>query len=64
MIRLQGADFYKMQRVLKPYAYRITTNGNICVFYKGGYKHYLSDSQKEKFNPEGLVNLSTKRQRG
>lgn len=53
-IRLQGADFARMKYKLKAYAYKVTDNGNICVYYFGGYKHFLNDEEKATFSPEGL----------
>ena len=54
MKRLQGAEFHARKNKLTPIAYSVTLAGNICVYYKGGFKHYLNDHEKEEFNPEEL----------
>lgn len=58
-VRLQGYEFAKARHRLTPYAYSVTTRGNICVFYSDKYNgkkytHYLNDSEKEAFNSDGL----------
>lgn len=55
--RLQGKEFARMKFHLKAYAYSITLNGNICLYYFGRYKHYLNDEEKQKFNPDGLKKI-------
>lgn len=67
MKRLQGADYHSKKKRLIPIAYSKTKAGNICLYYKGGFKHYLNDLEKKAFNPEGLVerykeSVSTKNQ--
>lgn len=54
MRRLQGAEYHAMKEALIPIAYSKTRNGNICVYYKGGFKHYLNDEEKANFKSEGL----------
>lgn len=54
MKRLQGAQYHAIKNRLIPVAYSTTRAGNICVYYKGGYKHYLNDEEKEAFSPDGL----------
>lgn len=54
MTRLQGADFHDEKKKLIPIAYSVTRAGNICVYYKGGFKHYLNDQEKAVFKPDGL----------
>lgn len=54
MKRLQGAEYHNKKDKLIPIAYSITRAGNICVYYKGGYKHYLNDQEKTVFQPNGL----------
>lgn len=54
MKRLQGAKYHAKKAKLIPIAYSRTSNGNICLYYKGGFKHYLNDDEKLDFNPHGL----------
>jgi hypothetical protein len=54
MKRLQGAKYHTMKDSLIPIAYSTTNAGNICLYYKGGYKHYLNDQEKLTFQPDGL----------
>lgn len=55
MKRLQGVEYHNIKHKLIPVAYSKTSKGNICVYYKGEYKHYLNDQEKLIFNPEGLI---------
>lgn len=52
--RLQGEEYHRMKDTLVVTGYSITSRGNICLYYKGFYKHFLDDREKENFNPEGL----------
>jgi len=54
MKRLQGAEYHAIKDSLIPVAYSKTKAGNICIYYKGGYKHYLNDEEKLYFQPNGL----------
>lgn len=54
MKRLQGKEYHEIKKTLIPVAYSITNAGNICVYYKGGFKHYLNDDEKSSFQSEGL----------
>lgn len=54
MKRLQGSEYHAQKHKLFPIAYSKTKKGNICLYYKGGFKHYLNDQEKEGFQPEGL----------
>lgn len=54
MKRLQRAEYHNKKDKLIPIAYSTTRAGNICVYYKGGYKHYLNDQEKAVFQPNGL----------
>lgn len=54
MKRLQGAEYHNKKDKLIPIAYSTTRAGNICVYYKGGYKHYLNDQEKMEFQPNRL----------
>ncbi len=54
MRRLQGTEYHAMKESLIPIAYSKTRNGNICVYYKGGFKHYLNDEEKANFKYDSL----------
>lgn len=54
MKRLQGAEYHARKERLIPIAYSKTSNDNICVYYKGGFKHYLNDEEKVNFKSDGL----------
>lgn len=54
MKRLQGAEYHAKKGELIPIGYSETKSGNICVYYKGGFKHYLNEQEKATFNPNGL----------
>lgn len=54
MKRLQGAAYHAKKDQLTPVAYSKTKNGNICVYYNGGFWHYLNDNEKAAFQPAGL----------
>lgn len=54
MRRLQGVEYHAIKESLIPIEYSKTKNGNICVYYKGGFKHYLNDEEKIDFKPDGL----------
>ena len=54
MKRLQGAEYHAKKAKLIPVGYSKTRAGNICLYYKGGFKHYLNDDEKSTFNPEEL----------
>jgi hypothetical protein len=54
MKRLQGAEYHTQKDKLIPYAYSTTRAGNICLYYQGGFKHYLNDNEKLTFRPDGL----------
>lgn len=54
MKRLQGEAYHSVKDKLIPIEYSVTTNGNICVYYKKGLKHYLNDEEKLNFKPDGL----------
>lgn len=54
MKRLQGAKYHSMKDKLIPIAYSKTKAGNICMYYKGGFSHYLNDEEKLVFKPNGL----------
>lgn len=54
MKRLQGAEYHAKKDKLIPIAYSKTKAGNICLYYKGGYKHYLNDQEKAEFTPGEL----------
>ena len=54
MKRLQGKEYHDIKEKLIPIAYSTTNAGNICVYYKGGFKHYLNDNEKSSFRPDGL----------
>lgn len=60
MKRLQGAEYHAKKSKLIPIAYSTTKAGNICLFYKGGFKHYLNDHEKSTFQPDGLRNDTNK----
>lgn len=51
MKRLQGAEYHTKKDNLIPIAYSTTKAGNICLYYKGGFKHYLNDHEKSTFQP-------------
>lgn len=55
MKRLQGAEYHAKKDQLIPIAYSTTKAGNICLYYKGGFKHYLNDQEKSTFRPDGLI---------
>ena len=57
MKRLQGKDYHSIKHTLIPIGYSVTNAGNICVYYKGGFKHYLNDEEKLSFIPEGLKKI-------
>ena len=46
MKRLQGAEYHAIKKHLIPIGYSKTKSGNICIYYKGGIKHYLNDKEK------------------
>lgn len=52
--RLQGEEYYRLKDSLVVTGYSVTSRGNICLYYRGFYKHFLDDQEKENFNPEGL----------
>ena len=54
MKRLQGAEYHAKKDELVPIAYSVTRAGNICLYYRGGYIHYLNDYEKVNFQPNGL----------
>lgn len=54
MKRLQGEAYHTKKDQLIPIAYSTTKAGNICLYYKGGFTHYLNDYEKANFQPEGL----------
>jgi len=54
MKRLQGAEYHDVKGNLIPVSYSVTNSGNICVYYKGGFKHYLNEQEKKDFRPETL----------
>lgn len=54
MKRLQGADYHARKDRLKAIGYSVTKAGNICLYFKGGFKHYLNDEEKAAFRPNGL----------
>ncbi|MEK3955661.1 MULTISPECIES: hypothetical protein [unclassified Psychrobacillus] len=54
MKRLQGAEYHAKKDELIPIAYSKTKAGNICLYYKGGFTHYLNDHEKSTFQPNGL----------
>lgn len=54
MKRLQGAEYHARKHRLIPIAYSKTKAGNICIYYKGGFKHYLNDEEKLTFDTSGL----------
>lgn len=54
MKRLQGAEYHAIKDKLIPIEYSKTSAGNICVYYKGGFKHYLNDEEKSTFKINGL----------
>jgi hypothetical protein len=54
MKRLQGIEYHAVKENLIPIAYSVTNRGNICVYYKKGFKHYLNDEEKANFKPDGL----------
>lgn len=54
MKRLQGKKYHSMKHRLTPIGYSETKAGNICLYYEGGFYHYLNDGEKAEFNPEGL----------
>lgn len=54
MKRLQGAEYDEKKDGLVAIGYSKTKAGNICLYYKGGFKHYLSDQEKAHFEPYGL----------
>ena len=54
MRRLQGSAYHAKKNQLIPVAYSTTKRGNICLYYKGGFKHYLNDHEKATFQPNGL----------
>lgn len=54
MKRLQGAEYHNKKNNLIPIAYSTTKAGNICLYYKGGFKHYLNDCEKLNFRTDGL----------
>ena len=58
MKRLQGKRYHKRKKWLVPVGYSQTKAGNICVYFKGDWKHYLNDEEKLTFNPEGLKEFS------
>lgn len=47
--RLQGREYHKRKAFLNPINYSQTRNGNICIYYEGGYYHYLNDEEKKDF---------------
>lgn len=57
MKRLQGSEYHTKKDKLIPIAYSTTKAGNICLYYKGGFKHYLNDQEKSTFQPEGLKEI-------
>lgn len=57
MKRLQGVEYHKKKDKLIPISYSTTKAGNICVYYKGGFKHYLNDQEKSVFQPKGLKEI-------
>ncbi len=54
MKRLQGAEYHAIKGKLIPIAYSKTKHGNVCMYYKGGYKHYLNDEEKNSISYELL----------
>ncbi|MBP1308911.1 hypothetical protein JOD82_001931 [Paenibacillus sp. 1182] len=56
--RLQGAEYHTQKDNLIPIAYSTTKAGNICLYYKGGFKHYLNDHEKLIFRTDGLKELN------
>jgi len=54
MNRLQGEEYHMQKERLIPVSYSVTKAGNICLYYRGGFKHYLNDDEKLKFKPDGL----------
>lgn len=52
--RLQREAFHRVKDFLEPIGYSRSRNGNICMYYKGGYSHWLNDSEKETVSLEGL----------
>lgn len=54
MKRLQGNEFHAVKDELVPIGYSKTHRGNICVYYKGGFKHYLNELEKKTFDPKSL----------
>lgn len=60
MERLQGYKFHSIKHLLIPYGYSKTKAGNICVYYKGGFKHYLNNDEKADFKPDGLKEFHNK----
>lgn len=59
MKRLQGRDYHAMKKNLVPFAYMVTTRGNICIYFEKGYKHYLSEEEKGFFKPNGLIKIES-----
>lgn len=57
MKRLQGAAYHAKKEQLIPVGYSTTKHGNICLYYKGGFKHYLNDAEKVTFQPDGLKKM-------
>lgn len=57
MKRLQGAEYHAKKRKLIPIGYSKTKADNICLYYKGGFKHYLNDYEKSTFRTDGLKEL-------
>lgn len=54
MKRLQGVAYHAEKNQLISIAYSTTKAGNICLYYRGGFKHYLNDDEKASFKPDGL----------
>lgn len=54
MKRLQGKEYHALKKGLIPVAYSMTRAGNICIYFKGGFWHYLNDEEKKDFKPDGL----------
>lgn len=54
MRRLQGKEYHSVKHTLVPVAFMVTNRGNVCMFYDNNTKHYLSDGEKDAFDPTSL----------